>query len=167
MTCKLMQGGRMVDEEDDSTLPAHGQNFQVHQRGLRRDYGFQHGRTSKARYTAAAPEGMMFTGVALEMDFNNRDLHHPSGGPGPVTVPSGPKPKRGNRTSGCPFFFTKTMEATASLPPDGMRWFPNRRTGAAVSLPPNSRPTIPRDGSGRPPNGGLQIPPPIPHPTRK
>ena len=51
-----------------------------------------------------APAGMMFTGVALEMDFKQPDLHHPPGGPGPVTVLSGPKPKRGNRTSGCPFF---------------------------------------------------------------
>ena len=70
VNCKLMQGGRMVDEED-IPLAANAQNSQfitevfdeIMDSGMSEFVGSVH---------CSAPEGMMFTGVALEMDFINR-----------------------------------------------------------------------------------------------
>ena len=70
VNCKLMQGGRMVDEED-IPLAANAQNSQfitevfdeIMDSGMSEFVGSVH---------CDAPEGMMFTGVALEMDFVNR-----------------------------------------------------------------------------------------------
>ena len=70
VTCKLMQGGRMVDEEE-IPLAANGQDSrfitevfnEIMDSGMSEFVGSVH---------CDAPEGMMFTGVALEMDFINR-----------------------------------------------------------------------------------------------
>ena len=70
VNCKLMQGGRMVDEKD-IPLAANAQNSQfitevfdeIMDSGMSEFVGSVH---------CSAPEGMMFTGVALEMDFINR-----------------------------------------------------------------------------------------------
>ena len=70
VNCKLMQGGRMVDEKD-IPLAGNAQNSQfitevfdeIMDSGMSEFVGSVH---------CSAPEGMMFTGVALEMDFINR-----------------------------------------------------------------------------------------------
>ena len=65
VTCKLMQGGRMVDEEP-MELPAHGQTSKF----MNEVFTLANTDNFDGSVHCAAPEGMMFTGVALEMDFN-------------------------------------------------------------------------------------------------
>ena len=73
--------------------------------------------------------------------FHQPDLHHPPGGPGPVTIPIGSKPKRGNRTSGCPFFLEWRLScrpgAAVFLPPVGVATFLSPRERSDPSQPPN------------------------------
>ena len=71
VTCKLMRGGRMVAEKP-IILEGNAQNSQFITEVFEEAFKAPRMSEFEGSVHCAAPEGMMFTGVALEMDFINR-----------------------------------------------------------------------------------------------
>ena len=70
VTCKLMQGGQM-EAEKPIKLEGNAQNSQFITEVFEEAFMAPGMSEFEGSVHCAAPEGMMFTGVALEMDFNN------------------------------------------------------------------------------------------------
>ena len=71
VTCRLMRGGQMVDR-DQITLAANGQDSEFITEKFEDAFMAPGMSGFEGSVHCSAPEGMMFTGVALEMDFINR-----------------------------------------------------------------------------------------------
>ena len=71
VTCKLMQDGQMVDEKEIA-LAGNGQDSRFITEVFAEAFMAPSMSDFEGSVHCAAPEGAMFTGVALEMDFNNR-----------------------------------------------------------------------------------------------
>ena len=118
--------GRQPDGREPDRAAWQRSDLRVHQRALPE---CQHGRLRRLGPLHRAG-GVHVHRRSPGDGFQQPDLHHPPGGPGPVTVPQGIQTQKGQPHQRLPLFLSPPTIRTGAA-------VSSRRTGAAVSQPPS------------------------------